>query len=73
MGESRGQRDLCHPLAERPPSSEACGEGSSQSRGHCPGEGLQPQLQPWLCFPDSVYVSLGRSSVCPPGVFSFAK
>ena len=72
MGESRVQQHLCHPLAERPPSSEECGEGSFQSRGGCSG-GESAAPAPALALLPSQCVSLGWSSVRLPGVFSFAE
>lgn len=72
MGESRVQQHLCHPLAERPPSSEECGEGSFQSRGGCSG-GESAAPAPALALLRSQCVSLGWSSVRLPGVFSFAE
>ena len=63
---------LCHLLAERPPSSEECGEGRFQRRGRCSG-GESAALAPALALLPSQCVSLGWSSMRVSGVFSFAE
>ena len=62
MGESSASA-ICWPRGRL--ALRSVGRAASRGAVAALGGSLQPQLQPWLCFPASVYPWAGPPCVCP--------